>query len=234
MTVLASLVVVLVSSYLVCAVIAMLVGGWISHAVMIDAPVRAVWDYGSDSRRAREWSVYFSHIAPIEGDRLPPDGQIGALRICYRNPDEQGQRWSETTEDVELLAHRRIRTFDLVGFPGACFSRRTEYEVHQHYHAVDDVTSQLAFSTRLQRQPGRRSWVLFPVLKVFYLVLGRGAGRQTFVWNLDNIKAAVEAHHHGRPYVRPHAYQPLLPWEAHPVRWWLAYTLGRPRRVAVV
>src|SRR3712207_6593650 len=94
------------AAYAACCVLTIACRGWIRHRVRINAPVEAVWEYGSDSRRANEWSVYFDHITPVEGDGHPPDGTIGAFRICYRNVDESGPRWSETTEAAEPLRHR--------------------------------------------------------------------------------------------------------------------------------
>lgn len=214
----------LVALYAVCVVVAITMDGSIRHTVTIKAPVEEVWEYGSDSTRARYWSVYFHHITPIEGKGRPRDGSVGALRICYRNKDESGPRWSETTEAVTPLRHREIRTFDLHGFQFAPLSSRISYTVHQNYRVVDTTTSTLEFSTKVERRPGIRGALAFPVLKSSFLLLGRAPGRQVFVWNLTNIKAAVEARHDKVAYDRPHPYDTSLPWESDPLDWFLTTT----------
>lgn len=215
-----------VVAYLACALAAAVASGWVDETVRIRAPLAAVWAYGSDSRRAAEWSVFFDHITPIEGDGLPPDGAIGAERICYRNADERGPHWYETTVAATPLAHRQIHTYDLREFQAPLIAHNTEYEVHQHYTRVDDATTDLRFRSRMQRRPGVRQLVMFPVLKTGFLIVAHETGVQGFIWNLENIAAAVEARHEGRPYVRPNPWVAVLPWEAKPVRWWLANVLA--------
>lgn len=208
--------------YLFSWLVTVLRDGHITHAVTIDAPVEAVWSYGSDSTRARDWSVYFHHITPIEGPGHAPDGTVGAFRICYRNADEQGLRWDETTERIVELEHREIRTFNLVGFPMGPIGRAQVYEVHQDYERIDGNRTRLTFSSKLARQPGFRNLLAWPVVKGCYVVFGAPAGQEVFVQNLENIQAAVEAQESGEPYRRPHPYATHLPWEATPLRWWFS------------
>lgn len=217
-------------TYLACIAVSALAGGWVQHALEIDAPIGSVWDYGSNSRAAAEWSVYFHHITPIEGPGLAPDGAAGALRVCHREPDEGGMRWDEETVASTPTSHRQIRTYDLVGFPFGAIGRAQEYEVHQEYETIGADRTLLTFRSRLVRRAGV-SLLAWPVVKAMYVVFGQPAGQEVFVWNLENIKAAVEARHAGRPYVRPHAYSTCLPWEARPLRWWLANRLGALLRV---
>lgn len=218
------------ATWLACALVSLAFGGWISHAVIVDAPVQAVWDYGSDSTRAAEWSVYFDHIVPIEGDGLAPDGTVGAYRVCYRDADRTGPRWGETTEAATPLEHREIHTFDLRGFQFGVLAQLTEYEVHQDYEAIDADTTRLTFRSRLRRPVGVAGFLVLPVLKAAYLLLGaREAGQQVFVWNLENIAAAVAARHAGVPYERPHPWAPSLGWEDEPLRWWIVSVLLRRR-----
>jgi hypothetical protein len=193
--------------------------GWIEHEVEIDAPVSAVWEYGSDSTRAAEWSVYFHHITPVEGDGRPADGQLGSLRVCYRLADETGPRWDETTEAVIPYQYREIRTFNLVGFPLAALSRGQEFEVRQHYRALDQERSALRFRSRLTRDPGVASTLLWPLREAGWILVGSLPAEALFEWNLENIAAAVEARHSGTTYERPHPYDPSLDWEERPVRW---------------
>ncbi len=213
---------VLVGAYALLLLVTVASEGWVSHAVAIDAPVEVVWEYGSDSTRAKDWSVFFHHITPVEGKDKPADGTVGAYRICYRNEDERGMRWDETTEAIRKHQHREIRTFNLQGFPFGPIGTAQEYEVHQDYDALSSDRTRLRFRSKLVRREGIANLLAWPVVKGVYVILARPAGQQVFVWNLENIKAAIEAQQQGEPYDRPHPYDPSLPWEERPVRWWAA------------
>ena len=212
---------IVVGTYLAAVAITLASDGWIRSTITIDAPIEAVWDYGSDSTRARDWSVYFHHITPVEGEGLAPDGTVGALRWCFRNEDETGIRWDETTEASTRLEHRQIRTFNLVGFPLGPIGRAQEYEVHQDYARVDDDTSTLTFRSKIVRgDDGLGARAAWPLVKASYVLFGAPAGQEVFEWNLDNIRAAIEAEQQGVAYDRPHPYRESLPWETTPLRWW--------------
>lgn len=200
--------------------------GWISHTVDIDAPLREVWEYGSDSTRAAEWSVYFHHITPETAPDRPADGEVGAFRRCFRDAEERGTRWDETTEAVDVLRQRTIRTFNLVGFPVWGLPRAQEYEVFQDYEELTPAHTRLTFRSRLVRPRGLAVLLAWPLVKTAYLV-GTPAGQEMFVVNLENIKAAVEARHAGREYVRPHPYEAVLPFETAPLRWWIRNRVDR-------
>lgn len=221
----------IVGIYALLIAISLIWQGWMSHTVSIAAPIKKTWDYGSDSTRAKEWSVYFDHITPIEGDGRPKDGTIGSFRICYRNEDESGPCWSETTEAATALEHREIRTFELENFPFGFVAKYSEFEVHQDYISVDENSSKLRFRSRPKRAKGVMGLLLFPLQKMVYLSMGRPVGLLVFVWNLENIAEAVQSRHAGREYVRPHPYSALLPWEAKPTRWWIQNILLRGRFV---
>ena len=219
--VLIAVVTILLATYALALLVTATSEGWIRHSVTIDAPVETVWEYGSDSTRARAWSVYFHHITPVEGKGKAPDGTVGAYRICYRNADEQGMRWDETTEKIRRNRHREIRTFNLVGFPLGPIGRAQEYAVFQDYERIGNDRSKLTFRSKLVRPDGIGRLLSWPLVKATYVVFGAPAGQEVFVWNLENIKAAVEAEHDGRPYERPHPYDHDLPWESAPLRWWV-------------
>ncbi|MCW2923499.1 MAG: hypothetical protein JWM98_903 [Thermoleophilia bacterium] len=227
------MIIVIVASLLVCALVlacllvTALAGGWVRHSVVVDAPVADVWAYGSDSTLASEWSVFFDHITPDATPGRPMDGTVGAFRRCYRDPAEQGPTWDETTEAIEPLRQRRIRTFNLVGFTLGPIGRAQEYDVFQDYEAIDATHTRLTFSSCLRRRPGLANLLAWPLVKAVYVVFAQPAGQEVFVVNLENIKAAVEARHAGRPYVRPHPWAAQLPCEATPIRWWLANRLAR-------
>lgn len=176
------------------------------HTVSIAAPIDSVWRYVGTSATAREWSVYFHHITPLDTSRagapLPSDGAIGSVRVCYRREDETGPTWDEVVTGLDSTGterHRRIRTYRLRGFGGmqGWLARRTEYSVTQIYHERGDSTT-LTFRTQLFRPDnGFMRWAFAreadEVVRVFRL-------------NLENIKAALEARQRGAQYVRLHPY----------------------------
>ena len=81
-----------------------------SHSVVINAPVKEVWDFLSDNRHAKGWSVIFDHIRPLESSPVA-EGQIGALRRCFRNDNEEGFFWDERTLTAEPYKRRTLRTY---------------------------------------------------------------------------------------------------------------------------
>lgn len=200
----AGLLAVLVIGVLVAAV---LVDGGESTEVTIDAPRSAVWKYASDSDNAVEWSVYFDHISAVRRPGLPQDGEVGSERICYRRADERGIRWSERVLDITPERHRRILTYDLVGFAAPSAADMT-YTVDQHYVRIDNETTKLRFSTRLRRRDGIVNAVRYPFEKVAYEVVAAGETERIFRLNLENIGAAIEARERGGDVDVPHEYEP--------------------------
>ncbi|HEV2132411.1 MAG TPA: SRPBCC family protein, partial [Longimicrobiaceae bacterium] len=163
----------------------------IAESVTIEAPVEEVWSYLGDSGNARQWSVFFHHIAPL--DSL--DGRLGAERRCFRNPDRSGIRWDETV--IALVPHRerRIHVYNLAGFalPRA---DRSEFETRQLYERPSPGTTRLTFTAELREPRDLLTRLLFR--------LTRSETERIFRRNLANIKAAVE---------QKDAYKRLHDWE---------------------
>jgi len=177
-----------------------------AYGVEIDAPLEAVWAYAGDSGNATEWSVYFDHISPLPESPVP-DGQIGALRRCYRRADETGVTWDEEVVALAPMSYREIRTYALHGFRPLMQDvvGWTQYRVAQHYEALDAEWSRLTFSTDVLRPglpPARWLFGAFAdeVIRIFRL-------------NLENIAAAIEAEQRGEVYVRLHPYEPVHSWD---------------------
>jgi hypothetical protein len=196
--------------YLACVAAVPFVSGATSASVNVNAPVAAVWKYGSNSRNASQWSVYFHHITPLSGPGIAPDGHVGAVRICYRNPNEKGVRWTERTMAVDMFKHRQIHTYDIHGLRLGFFSDRAEFTVDQYYAPVDASHSRLTFTTHVRRPSGLLGWLEYPVYKVaFPLTHADEDTNWAFRMNLANIAAAVAAQVHHTTYHEPH------PWQRH-------------------
>ncbi len=162
----------------------------VTESIKINAPLKEVWKYASNSDNAKEWSIFFDHISPLPGI---PDGQIGALRRCFRMANETGPYWDEVVTEVIPEKLRQITTYNLTGFPFNFLVKGQFVFVRQMYRSIDENTSELVFLTR-----SAPSGNVFGDL-AFYL--SRKETARIFKLNLENIKARIE----GKP--RPY------PWE---------------------
>lgn len=184
----------------------------VSGRVEVDAPIDTLWAYASNSRNAREWSVYFDHITPLHVPGTV-DGQPGSIRVCYRRADGTGPRWSEVIVEVDRLKHRRIRTYDVVEIGPAWYGRQVAYRVDQFYEQLPDGRNALTFSTEPENPGGLLPTVLYPINAVLFACFHGPPTRAVFHVNLENIATAVEARAKRTAYVRPHPYQERMPWE---------------------
>src|SRR5580700_8536666 len=82
-------------------------------SVVIHASPREVFEFMSDSGKAKGWSIFFDHITPLPGS---PDGGLGAKRRCFRLPDESGPRWDEEVVEYTPYRSRRLHVYGGAGF----------------------------------------------------------------------------------------------------------------------
>jgi hypothetical protein len=163
----------------------------VAESVVIETPVEDAWAYIGDSRNAWQWSVFFSHITPLPG--TPPDGTVGAVRRCFRRPDETGITWDEELIGAVPFQRREIRVFSLRGFR-APRATETELRTTQSYERLGARRTRVTFSGRLHHPDD-------PLQRATFWLSHWEAAR-IFRVNLENIKAALEQR------ARPH------PWEA--------------------
>jgi hypothetical protein len=162
----------------------------VNESVVISAPVSEVWTYASNSNNAKEWSIFFDHISPLPGIQ---DGQIGALRRCFRNANEQGPFWDEVVTEIVPEKLRQITTYNLTGFPMNFIVEGQYVFVRQLYRQIDEKTSELAFLTA----PSPSASIFQKI--AFYF--SRSETQRIFKLNLENIKAQIERK------ARPHAWE---------------------------
>jgi len=93
--------------------------------VTIHAPIEEVWKYASDSLQAKNWSIFFDHIAPLAGTES--DGNPGSVRRCFRNANESGPSWDEMVIEVNPLVSRSLYVYNLIGFFPDFFSKLSHY-----------------------------------------------------------------------------------------------------------
>lgn len=169
--------------------------------IIIHAPLDEVWKYVANSDNAKEWSVYFSHITNISGQ----DGQVGAVRRCFRRPDESANRWDEKTLEVTPQTYRKIHTYNLFGFPDETFNS-AEFHVHQRFEeSADKKSVTLSFGSELIKPKDPLSLIRF--------LWNAGEVSRVIKLNLANIKEGIESRYQKRAYVRPHAYEKEHVWD---------------------
>ena len=160
----------------------------LSHSVIIDAPLDTVWAYASNSNNARDWSVFFDHISPLPGTG---DGQVGALRRCFRNQKETPPYWDEIIILLEPKNMRVITTYNLTGFKFEWLTTGSYIFVRQLYRSLDDKRSELTFQTNFSQKSGLVTKAAFFIAKKDTLDI--------FKKNLTNIKLFIE----GKPRLYP-------------------------------
>jgi len=170
-----------------------------SRSVIINAPIDVVWEYASDSSKAKEWSVFFDHISPLPGIE---DGKVGSVRRCYRFQDETGPTWDEKIIKVTPLKFRELRTYHLKNFKDTNF-HKSEFKVYQRYESISPLKSRLTFSSKMLNP--------FNLILAIQLLPLASETSRIFQANLQNIKSAIEARYKGVEYHRPHPFEPYNP-----------------------
>jgi len=173
------------------------------YSVVIIAPVKQVWDFLSDNRNSKGWSVIFDHIAPMAESPVA-EGQIGALRRCFRNDNEQGFFWDERTLTSEPYKERTLRTFNVSNTSWELFER-FQFTAYQHYEDLGNGQTRLTFEGDLD------DYTKYSVFERFIFWVSQHEGERVFRLNLENIKAMVEQ---GENYQRPHPWEVESPFDA--------------------
>ncbi|PHS62446.1 MAG: hypothetical protein COB09_15330 [Thalassobium sp.] len=174
-----------------------------SHSVVINAPVKEVWDFLSDNRHAKGWSVIFDHIRPLESSPVA-EGQIGALRRCFRNDNEEGFFWDERTLTTEPYKRRTLRTYNVSNTSWELFER-FQFTAYQLYEDLGNGTTRLTFEGDLDDH------TKYSVFEHFVFWVSQFEGERVFRLNLENIKAMIEQKD---AFDRPHPWEPHSPFDA--------------------
>jgi hypothetical protein len=157
--------------------------------VVINAPIEAVWAYTGKAAKAADWSVFFDHISPLPGI---PEGQVGALRRCYRHADETGLTWDEATVSVQAPTFRQIRTFNIRNSPIPGMET-VAFHVYHRLRALGPNRTELTFASSVA------NWRQVRIQPSYWRMVfqsGNEAARIVQL-NVENIKALVEAEVHG-------------------------------------
>lgn len=154
-------------------------GRLVINTVVVDASVEEVYNYLGNSDNAEDWSVYVDHITALNPD-THADGEVGAIRRCFKTEDENGIIWDEEILITEKNQRRRLSVYDLQGFSLMSDNLLTE----QLYHEQD---GKCAVSLTLFFDEGKSSWI--DELKLYF------AGytvSSIFQGNLEGIKELNE------------------------------------------
>lgn len=174
------------------------------HSVIINASFDEVWDYTTDDRNARDWSVYFYKIVGCPTADCPDNlykepTDPGYIRRCYKYENEQGIYWDEKTINVihlNNIVKRQILAFNFYGINAWNFTNKGEALVEHTYEKISDNRTRLTFSTglikrsELTSRPSRLQYLFWDLL------IKNSVSKRTksyFRQNLENIKANIEA-----------------------------------------
>lgn len=174
-----------------------------TYSVEINAPIAEVWNFLSDNRNAKGWSVIFDHIEP-KADSPVAEGSIGALRRCYRNANKEGFFWDERTLTTEPYSYRSLRTFNISNTSWDFFEN-FQFTAHQTYEDLGNNKTRLTFSGDLD------DYKKYSVAERFVFWITQYEGERIFRLNLENIKAMLEQKQN---YQRPNPWEENSPFDA--------------------
>lgn len=154
--------------------------------VIINAPIERVWEYAGDSSKASEWSIFFDHISPLPGI---PDGQVGALRRCYRRADGSGVTWDERVVKINRPFGRQIRTFNIVNSAHAGLEK-IEFDVFHKLKRIGPNQTELTFSS--EAATSNEAMSQLSLSEIFKWFLLRQDAAEIVQKNVENIKLLIE------------------------------------------
>ena len=152
----------------------------VDYTVEINAPAETVFNYLGNSDNAADWSSYVDHISTLNAEQYK-DGELGSIRRCYKNKNEEGILWDEEILAVTSNKKRVLSIYNMQGFASPINGLETE----QIYEAISAHKTQLTFSLCFAMHEA--SW--FETLKMYlasYTIYNR------FKDNLENVKRLVE------------------------------------------
>lgn len=152
----------------------------VKESVLINAPANQIYQFLGNSENAREWSTYLHHITTLN-DHEVADGQLGSIRRCFVNENEEGQKWDEEILIVESNNRRQLSCYNFVGFEVSAGPVGTE----QLYEETENGSCLLSFTLFLP--PGESS-----LLKELKMYFGSYIVAHVFNKNLQNIKKLNE------------------------------------------
>lgn len=152
----------------------------IVEKIKIEAPIQDVYNYLGNSDNATDWSVYVDHITPLNPKSVK-DGELGAIRRCFKNSDESGMFWDEEIIINEKNKRRRLTIYNMQKF-----SVSGEGLLTEQIYTQSNGTCELVFTLFLEK--GKSNWLA--ELKLYY------AGyfvSKILKENLERIKKINEA-----------------------------------------
>jgi hypothetical protein len=185
-------------------------------SVVIDAPIEDVWEYNSHNEFARDWSVYFYKIVSCPDEFCPENAllqpsDVGFTRRSFRQENEEGVRWDETTIKItksESKYYKQIRAFNFHGYPKilGVNINNGEFLVEQFLEHVGDNKTKITFRAglikrnQLEKRVGRIQYFSW---KNGFKFFTKKTVARLFKENLVNIKVAIEL---GSNYKRVYPY----------------------------
>ena len=159
------------------------------ESATLHVPCDAVFDYLGTSSNAREWSVFVSHITPLNPAEAR-DGAAGSIRRSFQRADETGMMWDEYFTDVRAGRERRLLIYNV---RGATLRSDTPLMTAQIYDPLP-AGCRLALTLFFESPPPLRDEIK---MRLASYKIGR-----IFRRNIANIKRITEARFGDRPSSR--------------------------------
>jgi hypothetical protein len=158
-------------------------GEWeMEVSIAIDANTDSVYTYLSNSSNAGTWSSYVDHITPLNSDSIL-DGEVGSIRRCFKNENEEGIVWDEKILRVQNSPtfYRELSVYNLHNFP----LQTDNLVTRQIYQKMNTNKTQLTFGLYKTVDYINITDVLKMKLSGHYI-------SYLFNKNLANIKSEIE------------------------------------------
>jgi len=153
----------------------------VEHSVIINASAKKAFDYLGVSKNASDWSVFVSHISPLNEDKIV-DGEPGSIRRCFVQKDEKGMQWDELIIEVQPNIKRQLLIYNFVEFP---MTSETAMATEQLYTVLDENTCKVTFTVFFKDD-------IPSYFETFKMYVAAYQIKDTFEDNMDNIKRIVE------------------------------------------
>ena len=108
----------------------------LEESVQIHVSCNKTFDYLGNSDHASQWSVYVSHISPLNL-HSHEDGSLHSKRRCFKNSNEEGIAWDEEIVEWEKDKLRTLTIYNLQNFPWKSEGLRTKQKYQTKENGVE-------------------------------------------------------------------------------------------------
>lgn len=154
----------------------------LEESITINKPTVQVFDYLGNSAEAGKWSVFVSHITPLNSESIH-DGKVGSIRRCFKNKNEKGMMWDEEIIKADTNPYiRELSIFNMRHF----MVQTSNLLTRQQYEPINSVHTKLTLG--LYKKVNQTTTFDIVKMKLAGYVVAK-----IFKGNLRNIKKRIES-----------------------------------------